>query len=36
MIMRGGSVVEQGDVRQVIHAPKEAYTRKLVDSVLEV
>ena len=36
MILRGGELVEEGDVKQVIGAPKEAYTRKLVDSVLEI
>ena len=36
MIMRNGSLVEEGEVAQVIHAPREDYTRKLVDSVLEI
>ena len=36
MILRGGMLVEEGDVKQVIDAPKEDYTRKLVDSVLEI
>ncbi|MBR4393825.1 MAG: ABC transporter ATP-binding protein [Oscillospiraceae bacterium] len=36
MIMRNGSLVEEGEVAQVIHAPRDDYTRKLVDSVLEI
>ena len=36
MIMRNGALVEEGSVEQVIHQPREEYTRKLVDSVLEV
>ena len=36
MIMRGGMLVEEGSVEQVIHAPREEYTRTLVDSVLEI
>jgi ABC-type dipeptide/oligopeptide/nickel transport system ATPase subunit len=36
MIMRDGAVVEEGPVEQVIRAPREEYTRKLVDSVLEI
>ena len=36
MIMRGGALVEQGGVTQVIQAPKEEYTKKLVDSVLKI
>ena len=36
MILRSGALVEEGDVKQVIDAPKEDYTRKLVDSVLEI
>ena len=35
-ILRGGALIEEGEVAQVIGAPKEAYTRKLVDSVLEI
>ena len=34
MVMKDGAVVEEGDVAQVIRAPREAYTRKLVDSVM--
>ena len=36
MVMRGGSVVEQGSIGQVIQAPKEDYTRRLVESVLQI
>ena len=36
MIMRNGAPVEQGDVAQVIQEPQQEYTRRLVDSVLEV
>ena len=36
MILRGGTLVEEGDVEQVIRAPREEYTRTLVDSVLEI
>ena len=36
MVLRGGSVVEQGDTGAVIRAPKEDYTRMLVESVLQI
>ena len=36
MIMRGGALVEEGRVEQVIRAPREEYTRRLVESVLEI
>ena len=36
MILRDGTLVEEGPVEQVICQPKEAYTKKLVDSVLEI
>lgn len=36
IIMRSGAMVETGPTAQVIRQPKEAYTRKLVDSVLEI
>ena len=36
VVMRGGRVVEEGPVGQVIHAPREAYTKQLIASVLEV
>ena len=36
MIMRDGALVEEGPTAQVICRPKEAYTKKLVDSVLEI
>jgi oligopeptide/dipeptide ABC transporter ATP-binding protein len=33
VVMYAGSVVEEGDVRQVFHAPTHPYTRGLLDSV---
>ena len=36
MIMRDGALVEEGPTAQVIRQPREAYTKKLVDSVLEI
>jgi ABC-type dipeptide/oligopeptide/nickel transport system ATPase subunit len=36
MVLREGALVEEGNVRQVIDAPRETYTRQLIDSVLEV
>ena len=36
MVMYGGRCVEEGAVADVIHAPKEDYTKKLISSVLEV
>ena len=36
MVMKDGALVEEGSVEQVIHYPREDYTKKLVDSVLEV
>ncbi len=36
MVMRDGTVVEEGTVDQVIHDPHEEYTRKLVNSVLQI
>ena len=36
MVMYGGKLVEEGSVEQVIHAPREDYTKKLLSSVLEV
>ena len=36
VVMRTGEVVEQGPVREVIHAPKHPYTVELVDSARPV
>lgn len=33
LVMRGGRVVEQGPVESVLGAPREAYTRRLIESV---
>ncbi|MEJ1154593.1 MULTISPECIES: dipeptide/oligopeptide/nickel ABC transporter permease/ATP-binding protein [Microbacterium] len=35
VVMKSGAVVEHGDVRAVLTAPKEGYTRELLSSVLE-
>ena len=35
MVMYGGRLVEEGKVADVIQTPREAYTRKLISSVLE-
>ena len=36
IVLEKGAVVEEGPVGRVIGAPKEAYTKRLLDSVLEV
>ena len=36
VVLYQGALVEEGPVRRVIGAPKEAYTKQLLDSVLEV
>ena len=36
MVMKNGRVVEHGDCLEVISHPKEAYTRELLDAVMEV
>ena len=36
IVLENGAVVEEGPVRRVIDEPEEAYTRRLLDSVLEV
>ncbi len=36
MVLREGTLVEEGNVRQVIDTPREPYTRQLIASVLEV
>ena len=36
IVLERGALVEEGPVRRVIGAPREAYTKQLLDSVLEV
>lgn len=36
MVMKDGLVVEQGDAGEIIRAPKQDYTRRLVESVLHL
>jgi peptide/nickel transport system ATP-binding protein len=36
MIMKDGILVEEGSAEQVIQAPREEYTRRLVNSVLRI
>ena len=36
MILKDGSLTEQGDTVQIIESPQEEYTRKLIASVLEI
>lgn len=35
-VMHQGRLVEYGDTKEVIHHPREAYTRKLIDAVLRI
>lgn len=36
IVMRDGGIVEEGNTWQVISGPREEYTKKLIDSVMEV
>ena len=36
MVMKDGNVVEEGRSDQIIGAPRQEYTKKLISSVLEV
>ncbi|MDH3691521.1 MAG: microcin ABC transporter ATP-binding protein, partial [Gammaproteobacteria bacterium] len=36
MVMRAGKVVEQGPARQIFEAPREAYTRALMDAAFDL
>ena len=36
MVMKDGVVVEEGDATQIIRQPKEEYTKRLIESVLEI
>ncbi|MBO4360326.1 MAG: ABC transporter ATP-binding protein [Eubacteriaceae bacterium] len=36
MVMKDGSLVEEGPVRKIIEQPEQEYTQKLLDSVMEI
>ena len=36
LVMRSGRVVEEGKTAEIIRAPREDYTRELMNSVLEM
>lgn len=36
MVMKDGEVVEEGDTCRIIEQPKEEYTKRLIESVLEI
>jgi len=36
MVLRGGKLVEAGDAAEIVTAPKEAYTKELIASILEI
>ena len=36
MVLHGGSLVEEGPTRRILTAPAEAYTKKLIGSVMEL
>ena len=36
LVMHGGAIVERGDVDEIFHSPKDAYTRKLLGAVLRL
>ena len=36
MVMQNGKLVEEGTAEQIIHAPREEYTKLLISSILEV
>ncbi|MBO5986595.1 MAG: ATP-binding cassette domain-containing protein, partial [Lachnospiraceae bacterium] len=36
LVMKDGAVVEEGDAKQIIENPKEEYTKKLIESVMEI
>jgi peptide/nickel transport system ATP-binding protein len=36
MVLRGGKLVESGGAAEIVHAPKEDYTKELIASILEI
>lgn len=36
LVMKGGYVVESGEVEEIFHHPKEEYTRKLIEAIPQV
>lgn len=36
LVMRGGDIVEQGNTKSIISAPRNEYTKELIASVMEV
>ena len=36
LVMKDGAMVEEGDAKQIIENPKEEYTKKLIESVMEI
>ena len=36
IVMKDGSIVEEGTARQIIETPQHDYTKKLIESVLEI
>ena len=36
MVLRGGRLVEQGGAAEIVHTPKEDYTKELISSILEI
>ena len=36
LVLRGGAVAEEGETRRIIASPREDYTRRLIDSVMEI
>ena len=36
IVMKDGSIVEEGSARKIIEAPKQEYTKRLIESVMEI